>query len=136
LNSSFTPKTTGAQPTKTHQLTIPGEPRSKQRPRFSRGHAYTPKETVQAEKAVAAAWRDLGVEPFRHSVLVEIDFFNGNRRRRDLDNMLKLVLDALNTVAFDDDYQVVEINARKLLTAKENARTEIRLTELVLWPSE
>lgn len=136
MSNSFTPKTTGAQPTKSHALTLPGEPRSKQRPRFSRGHAYTPKETVAAEKAIAAAWKDLKVEPFRHSVLVEVDFFNGNRRRRDLDNMLKLVLDALNTVAFEDDHQVVEVNARKLLTVKQNARTEIRLTELVLWPSE
>lgn len=126
----------GVQPDRIHRLTIPGEPKSKQRPRFAKGRAYTPAETVKAEKAIGAAWRDLGVEPMQHAVLVELEFYNGNRRRRDLDNMVKLVLDGLNKIAFDDDHQVIEINARKIFTDRESARTEIMLREFVAWPSE
>ena len=42
------------------RIVIPGEPRGKQRPRFSRrtGATYTPSETVQYEKAVKALLRE------------------------------------------------------------------------------
>ena len=39
------------------EFVIPGEPRGKGRPRFSKsGHAYTPSETVAYEKLVRACW--------------------------------------------------------------------------------
>lgn len=126
----------GATPTNAVKFTVEGEPRSKQRPRVVRGRAYTPKETVAAEKLVAAAYREASEHLFEHNVVVSIDFFNGNRRRRDIDNMAKLVMDALNGVAFVDDFQVVELNLRKFFTEKERARTEVRLVEVVAWPSE
>lgn len=52
-------------------------------------------------------------------------FFNGTRQRRDTDNMLKLILDALNKVAWADDDQVVEIAARKRQAQPGQARTEV-----------
>jgi len=126
----------GITPANAVKFTVDGEPRSKQRPRVARGRAYTPKETVAAEKLVAEAYRAASEHLFEHHVIVSIDFFNGNRRRRDLDNMAKLVMDALNGVAFVDDFQVVELNLRKFFTDKERARTEVRLVEVVTWPSE
>ena len=126
---SILSQTTGTTPTRSVAFTIEGEPRSKQRPRVARGRAYTPKETVEAYWAASE-------HLFEERVVVSIDFFNGNRRRRDIDNMVKLILDALNGVAFVDDVQVVGLEAHKFQTVKERARTEVVLTEVVIWHDE
>jgi len=109
------------------EFTVMGEPRSKQRPRVTTRGTFTPKETVAAEKRVRDEWRLLGVQ---------LQFFNGNKRRRDLDNMAKLILDALNREAFDDDYQVVGVKMSKYFTAAANARTTVRIEEIAGWPDE
>lgn len=126
----------GVSPDKVVRFEVPGEPRSKGRPRVTQRGTYTPKETLVAERIVRDAWRATGKEPFQFQLLVEIDFYNGNKRRRDLDNMAKLVLDALNKEAYDDDNQVVELNLRKFYTDKDNARTVITLREIIEHPAE
>lgn len=128
--------TDGRPPERAVRFTIPGEPRSKQRARVTKHGTFTPKETLEQEQRVAGAFLELGEEPFERTVIVSIDFYNGNRRRRDIDNMAKLVLDGLNAVAFDDDYSVVGLNLRKFFTTKEQARTEVTIQEVVLWPNE
>ena len=128
--------TNGITPEKVIRFTHHGEPRSKQRPMVTKRGTFTRPETVAAEKEIRDLWRSLGVDPFTHHVIVEIDFFNGNRRRRDLDNMAKLVLDALNGEAYDDDHRVVELNLRKFFTDKDNARSVITIREVVLWEHE
>jgi Holliday junction resolvase RusA-like endonuclease len=128
--------TTSAAPEKVVRFTIPGEPKSKQRPRVTARGTYTPKETKQAEKVIANAWAQIGAEPFQYQVVVSIDFHNGNKRRRDLDNMAKLVLDALNKRAYEDDYQVVGLNLRKFQTTPDKARTLIILEEVIEWSCE
>jgi len=128
--------TQSAAPEKVVRFTIFGEPRSKQRPRVTTRGTYTPTETKQAEQRVREAWAETNAEPFPYQVIVTIDFFNGNKRRRDLDNMAKLVLDALNKLAYADDFQVVGLNLRKIFTTQERARTEICLAEVIEWPYE
>jgi len=128
--------TTTAEPEKVVRFTVLGEPRSKQRPRVTARGTYTPTETRQAERTVQAAWRATQADPFAFQVVVSIDFYNGNKRRRDLDNMAKLVLDALNKVAYADDYQVVGLNLRKFQTTRERARTVVCLQEVIEWPCE
>jgi len=128
--------TNGVTPDNVVRFVHHGEPRSKQRPMVTKNGTFTRPETVAAEREIRDHWRSLGVTPFEHHVVVSIDFFNGNRRRRDLDNMAKLVLDALNGEAYDDDHQVVELNARKFFTDKENARTVVTMREVVLWSYE
>lgn len=123
-------------PEKVVRFTVPGEPRSKQRARVTARGTFTPTETRQAEQRVRQAWALTRAEPFPYQVVVTIDFYNGNRRRRDLDNMAKLVLDALNKVAYADDYQVVGLNLRKIFTTRDRARTEICLAEVIEWPCE
>lgn len=126
----------GNPPLKTVRVSVRGEPKSKQRPRVVKGRTYTPKETIEAEAIVAETyWAKTDIR-FENQVVISIDFYNGNRRRRDIDNMAKLVLDALQGVAFDDDFQVVGLNLRKFLTTKEKARTEIAIYEVVVWPYE
>lgn len=112
-----------------------GEPVPKGRPRFSRsGHAYTPSETVTAERAFA--WEvkvqtDLD-EPITGPVSVSALFVCGRGRkgrRPDLDNFLKLVLDALNAIAWKDDSQIVELRAR-VIRGGDEPRTELVITEM------
>ena len=126
----------GALPERVVRFTVPGEPRSKQRPRVTAKGTFTPKETLEAERLVRNTWRALGEPMFEHQVVVDIEFYNGNRRRRDLDNMAKLVLDALNGEAFDDDYRVIELNLRKIFTTKDGGRSVVTIREVVDWPDE
>ena len=58
---------------------------------------------------------------------VHATFFNGTMQRRDVDNMLKLILDGLNGVAYPDDTQVLEVWGRKTKVETGQARTEVRL---------
>lgn len=125
-----------AGPSPVVRFTVRGEPKSKQRARVTARGTYTPAETREAEQRVRQAWTETNTELFTYQVVVSIDFFNGNKRRRDLDNMAKLVLDALNKVAYADDFQVVELNARKIHTTPDRARTVITLTEVIEWPCE
>ena len=126
----------GNPPSRVVRFTVPGEPRSKQRPRVTSKGTFTPKETMEAERIVRDHWKSLGEPPFEHHVLVELEFYNGNKRRRDLDNMAKLVLDALNKEAYDDDFRVVELNISKRFTSKDRARTVVVLREIIEWPDE
>lgn len=118
-------------------LSLTGEPVSKARARFtkygSKVHAYTPERTRTAEDRIKAEYlRAAGaVERDQDAAFsIEADFYCGTRQRRDVDNMLKLVLDALNGVAYPDDVQVLEVSARKHFTAKANARTEVVVFKL------
>lgn len=117
------------------RFVVVGEPVSKERARVTAKGAYTPKRTVDAEKAVRAAYRaaqhpSLSNEPHLNGyVEAEIDFYLGTKRRRDLDNMAKLVLDALNGVAYGDDVQVHTKRTRKYYTTRERARTVVTLRE-------
>ena len=44
-------------------IVIPGQPKSKGRPRFARGRVFTPATTLQYERLVAAAARQVISEP-------------------------------------------------------------------------
>ena len=126
----------GTSPDRVIKFSVYGEPRSKQRPRVTRYGTYTPKETLEAEAKILAAWINLNEGLFTHQVVLDINFFNGTKRRRDVDNMGKLVLDALNGHAFFDDFHVVGLNLKKTFTSKSKARTEIRISEVISWPYE
>lgn len=116
------------------RFTIEGEPVSKSRARFtkrgSKTRTYTPEKTRQAEEKVAWLFRQAarGHKPDPDSTYgVMALFFAGTRQRRDVDNMLKLILDGLNKVAWADDDQVVEVSGRKSFEnrAPKRARTEV-----------
>jgi Holliday junction resolvase RusA-like endonuclease len=112
-----------------HSFVIVGEPRSKERPRLNRrtGGVYTPAATVNAEREVAAAFGHR--VPFDSAVAVDLRFYCFSKTRRDLDNLVKLVLDGLNGIAYTDDYQVVRITARRVqVDAVEQARTTVTVS--------
>jgi len=116
------------EPSRAVLFTVEGEPMVKARPRMTRtGHTYTPKTTVEAEKRVREAFEATGHEGFSGAVGVELAFFQGTRARKDVDNMVKLVLDSLNSVAYEDDVHVSMILARRVYTVKDRARTVVRV---------
>jgi len=100
------------------RFTVPGEPVPKARARTTTHGTYTPERTVHAERVVAwTYWAAAGTTrpDLTGEYSVHAVFRLVHRRHRDTDNMLKLVLDALNGVAWVDDNQVVEVYARKEL---------------------
>ncbi|WP_404285237.1 RusA family crossover junction endodeoxyribonuclease [Glutamicibacter arilaitensis] len=116
------------------EFTVHGEPVSKARARFtkqgSKTVAYTPEKTKVGEHAMAAAYlkvaKKFNKDP-EAAYAMRAHFYNGTRQRRDVDNMVKLVLDGLNRVAWVDDNQVLEIAARKSFVSKVEARTVVQV---------
>ena len=111
-------------------LMIPGKPEGKGRPRHGQGRVWTPRQTVLAEQEIRRAWQEAGQPRIDGPVAVTVTLavcrpashytttgaLNAEGRRRpvpdrqkpDVDNALKLVLDALNTRAWPDDVRVVD----------------------------
>lgn len=70
-----------------------------------------------------------GARPFTGDVRVQIDVYRP-RRAGDLDGSLKVVLDSVTRILYEDDRQVVEIHARRF-EDKRNPRVEIRVESAV-----
>lgn len=123
-------------------VSIDGEPMAKGRPRVTSTHTYTPKRTRTAQKRIVQAFQDqLGDEegwPFELScpVLVVCRFWHHRPKRLqrrkdpaeeilketkpDLDNLVKLVKDALNDSGYwADDKHNCSFFAEKMYCAKE-----------------
>jgi crossover junction endodeoxyribonuclease RusA len=66
--------------------------------------------------------------PLIGDVKVTLDFYRP-AKRGDLDNRIKVTLDALQGIAFADDSQVVEIHARRF-EGKANPRVEIAIENI------
>jgi len=60
---------------------------------------------------------------------VRIFFYRKNNIRRDIDNMAKLILDALNKVAWADDHQIDELILWRGRD-KDDPRTEVLIYTL------
>jgi Holliday junction resolvase RusA-like endonuclease len=108
-------------------ITVQGEPVPKERPRVGRRGTRTPEKTRTWEQVIAIhARRALGASGVdgRSIFGVALTFVSGDRRARDIDNLVKLVFDSLNKLLWRDDCQVQELHAR-LVRGCANARTEI-----------
>lgn len=131
---------------------VPGEPRGKGRPRFSRdGHAYTDSETKAYEKKIVAYYRQaLGGFRWPETAFVRVKVtahypipksatkaavagMQAGKilpsRKPDIDNVLKVVLDALNGVAYKDDSRVVSVEAEKIYSMTPKLVIEMKGSE-------
>jgi Holliday junction resolvase len=128
------------------EFEVEGQVRGKGRPRFTRsGHTYTDNNTVAYENLIRRRYFECcGIAPTDKPVHVEIRIFfkpaqslskkkraevlqTEPMRKPDIDNVIKVVLDALNEIAWADDKQVVSVFARKSWTAKIEERIEIAI---------
>lgn len=122
------------------KFTVDGQPQGKQRPRFSRAcnyiRTYTPKQTKDYEQHIRESYLEqVGTDKqiINKPMMVEIDAYyaipkSWPKKQRnaaiyqmlfptnkiDLDNTAKVILDALNGVAYTDDHYVVDLRVRKL----------------------
>lgn len=129
-------------------ITVPGIPVAKGRPKVSRYGTYTPKKTADYESYVEFCWASEygNIKPSDKPLKVALVFFMPipknetkknkekieegtyhHTKRPDLDNMAKSVLDALNGLAYNDDSQIYSLTAAKFYD--EFPRAEITLTE-------
>jgi len=121
---------------------IRGEPVAKGRPHFSKFGAYTPAKTRNAEADVRGqiiAQLPPDFKPMEKALHLDLRVCRTRPKSKkkaefmvtkpDLDNYVKLVLDAMNTVVFKDDSQVVSIIAWKGY-AKDYAGMNIYITEI------
>jgi len=111
-----------------YTMVVDVKPKVKARPRATKtGRVYTPATTLEQEKIIAGAWQDQIGETITEPVEVTLVYtpdsttvhvtsspHNSTTLRGDLDNYIKLTLDALNGVAWVDDKQVVRISAVKV----------------------
>lgn len=112
---------------------IPGLPRGKGRPRFGGGRVYTPKRTRDYEMAIvdcATKYTATKLDgPLHLDLLITFPIPTSwpaekkrlamqgclwHQSRPDLDNIIKIVGDALNGVLYDDDAQIVSVSAHKI----------------------
>lgn len=103
-----------------------GKVRGKARPRVTKHGTFTQKETREYERLIADTYRETGCEPFLGEVAVEVTTYRQLPESRpkkciqepdtykpDVDNIGKVVLDALNGVAYLDDKQVTMLHVEK-----------------------
>ncbi len=141
---------------KTLQFTIPGDPVSQGRPRFSThggfARAYDPKKSREGKAVVRlcasealqkSGWSEPISGPIEMLVQFGIPLPKSQYRKRspvkrqwrvkkpDIDNLMKLVKDACSGVVFLDDNQIVRVVGEKIQCAQEEAPfTKVRFTEL------
>jgi Holliday junction resolvase RusA-like endonuclease len=128
------------------KLTIPGAPCAKGRPRLGKYGTYTPQKTINAETLIKELYilgnygkqlegaLEMTVKacfpiPKSKSNKVAVDMSMGKIRptsRPDGDNILKLVSDSLNGLAYRDDSQIVKATVEKWYSLEPRVEIEIK----------
>jgi Holliday junction resolvase RusA-like endonuclease len=100
-------------------ITIPGEPQAWKRA-GRKGEVYYDQQKAEKE-AIAWRCRVPGRKPISNPCRMTLTFIfkkptNGTLAypRPDIDNLAKLVLDAVNSILYVDDKQVVSLQAEKM----------------------
>ena len=117
----------------TMKFVVAGEIVGKGRPRFTRsGRTYTPKKTADYERTIKTAYLNkysyLSQKALRIKIIAYFKVAKNHSnikkqkmlanelqctKKPDIDNITKVVLDALNKVAYEDDTQIVEVASIK-----------------------
>jgi len=125
------------------EFSVYGIPVAKGRPKFARmGNfvkAYTPLKTREAEESfVSQAIKFKPTEPIKGAIKLDLTFISikpksAKKRiywevRPDLDNLVKLVKDALNGIFWVDDSQIILLSAEKRYGTDNS--TEVGIVEI------
>ncbi|MFU0784281.1 RusA family crossover junction endodeoxyribonuclease [Clostridium sp.] len=128
------------------EFTVPGQPVAKARPRVTkRGFTYTPKKTVNYENWVKECYYTQNKDkrlngqirakirayfsiPKSTSKKKRNEIIAGDIRptkKPDTDNIAKIILDSLNTIAYDDDKQVIFLQIEKFYSVIPRVEIEL-----------
>jgi crossover junction endodeoxyribonuclease RusA len=108
-------------------VVLAGQPLPSPRPRVMRtGTTYMPPDYVAHRELLAWEFKRAmrGEPPVAVPVELEMTFERSDRRRVDIDNLVKTCMDAATGVLFVDDSLVVDLRATKQLGC-EKARTVV-----------
>lgn len=113
------------------EFAVPGQPVPWQRVMRGKGRAWVPERTksykldvaTEASCAIAKLRRNEHWNP-EALYRVEVIAYFADARKRDGDNVLKSVLDALNGVVWRDDSQAMRLTVEKRID-KANPRAEV-----------
>ena len=92
------------------------------------GRPHVSNEARAYKTAVGYMMNQIGGQPREGAVAVRLDFYRP-AKRGDLDNLIKVTLDALIGYAYADDEQVTEIHAVRR-DDKNNPRVEVEIVRL------
>jgi crossover junction endodeoxyribonuclease RusA len=109
---------------------VTGKPVPKGRPRFARnGGVYTPKTTADYEKRIAQAWRDkYGDEQYDTKDLrIHVDVYTSKYSTSDVDNFLKIAMDGLQGVAYENDSVIRAAKVLKVQVDKPGTDEGMRI---------
>ena len=134
------------------KFTILGNPAGKGRPRFSgkTDQAYTPRDTAMYENLVRIEYEaqcdnfrfdDEAMLDMRILAFYEIPKSTSKKRREmmlngmirptkkpDMDNVVKIIADSLNKLAYRDDTQIVDCQCRKFYS--DTPRVEVIIAQI------
>lgn len=132
------------------RFVVLGEPKGKGRPRFSKqnGRAFTPEKTVNYETLVHTEYMaqcngfrfpDDSMLDLRIIAYYSIPKSGSKKvkeqkaaniirptKKPDMDNVVKMIADALNQVAYKDDTQIVDCQVRKFYSDRPRVEVIIR----------
>ncbi len=131
------------------EIFFPFEPVSKGRPRFFRGHAYTPKTTQEYEKNISEYYQSQTDDFYETAIKVKLVFnmpipksttkknrqliaagmIKCTKHTGDADNLAKAILDSLNGLAYDDDRLITKLTIIKQYATDNNVGTEMTISE-------
>lgn len=110
-------------------LEIPYSPSVNHYWRVGHGRVYLSPEGVRYKQIVAGIVRAARVKPFIGPVALLIDAYPPDRRIRDLDNVMKALLDSLGSAGlYRDDSQIKHINAW-MLEPMKGGKLVVTITE-------
>ena len=108
-------------------FTIAGRIGGKARPRPGRRAWYVPTQEMQNDIAWHAqvAMKQAKLAPFLGPVAIDLEIIAKGFARSDIDNLLKLVMDAGNGVVYADDRQVIEAHVRRVIGDRDELRVKV-----------
>lgn len=92
------------------------------------GHMYRTQAARDYKEMVGSILYDLEVDPLQGLLCVTITAYRP-RKAGDIDGILKVSLDAMNKLAYEDDKQIIELHVFRR-DDKHNPRLEITIKEV------
>ncbi|HBF2503723.1 TPA: RusA family crossover junction endodeoxyribonuclease [Clostridioides difficile] len=131
-------------------FTIDGEPVGKERPRFNLAtkRTYTPNKTKSYEELIKWLYQSKVKHYFEGYIKMTLRCYysiaksNSKKvkeqkrnnvlrpsKKPDIDNVVKIIADSLNEIAYKDDTQIVEVVASKYYS--DRPRVEVMLEDII-----